>query len=110
MRLATGKTVRELAADAGLSYQLVSKIESGKSVRVDSINRLVEAAGARFVAHIEPAGEVGVQTPPLVPASPPDRLAIASRFMALLPRLPDSLVDQILTDISLWESEHPPEH
>lgn len=105
-RLAAGLTMRELAAKAGLSHQLVDKAESGGSIRFSSLEKLSEAASARLVVRIEPGIPVG---PINSPATPPDRLAVAARFLAVLPRLSDRDVDVLLHEIALWEAKHAPQ-
>lgn len=101
-RIAAGLTMRELATRAGLSHQLVEKVEAGQNTTLTTLDRLAEGAGAALVVRIEQP----VSRPREIPAV--DRLAVASRFLAVLPRLPDSAVDVLLEDIALWESEHPP--
>lgn len=106
LRLAQGYTLRELAEKADVSHQLVDKAEKGKPIRIDSFVRLSEAVGARFVGYIE-AGEDERKGGQVMP--PPDRLKVASRLMAVLPRLPDDIVDRLLHDVALWETQYPPD-
>lgn len=102
-RLAAGLTMRELAAKADLSHQLVDKVESGANTKLNTLEQLATAAGATLVVRIE----VAPSAPRVLP--PPDRLAVASRLLAVLPRLPDDVVDELLHDVSLWETEYTPQ-
>jgi transcriptional regulator with XRE-family HTH domain len=102
-RLAAGMTMRELATRAELSHQLVEKVESGQNTTLATLERLAVAAEATLTVKIE--------RPPSGPrALPPvDRLAVASRFLAILPKLSDESVDVLLAEIALWETEHAPQ-
>lgn len=102
-RIAAGLTMRELAAKADLSHQMVDKVESGGNTTLTTLEQLAQAAGATLTVRIERP-----PSPPR-PVPPVDRLSVASRLLAVLPRLPDHVVDVLLNEIALWESEHPPE-
>jgi len=101
-RIAAGLTMRELAQKADCSHQLVEKIEGGQNTTLETLESLAIAAEAELVVRIESPRP----RPRALP--PPDRLAVASRLMAVLPRLPDDVVDALLHDVALWETENPP--
>lgn len=102
-RIAAGLTMRELAARADVSHQLVEKVEAGQNTTLQTLDRLAEGTGAELVVRIERAAPRPRELPPV------DRLAVASRFLAVLPRLSDSVVDVLLEELALWESEHSPD-
>jgi transcriptional regulator with XRE-family HTH domain len=102
-RIAAGLTMRELAKRSRVSHQLVEKIEAGQNTTLKTLERLSGGAGASLVVRIE--------RPPSAPRAvpPADRLAVATRILAVLPRLPDTAVDVLLEEIALWETEYPPQ-
>lgn len=102
-RLAAGLTQRELAERAGLSHQVVQKIEKGQNTTVETLDVLATAAGAELIVRMDGPREIRRRLPK------PDRLAIAGRLLLVLPRLSDTAVDALLEDIALWETEHPPQ-
>jgi transcriptional regulator with XRE-family HTH domain len=102
-RIAAGLTQRELAARADKSHQLVEKVENGQNTTIETLDQLVRATGAELVVRVDSVVSIRHRGPPL------DRLAVAGRLMAILPRLPDSVVDGLLHDIALWESEYVPD-
>ncbi len=96
--------MRELAAKAGLSHQVVDKVESGENTRLSTLEQLARAAGATLTIKIERAPHADSRHQP-----PPDRLAVLSRLVAILPKLSDRSIDVLLHEIALWESEHSPQ-
>lgn len=102
-RLAAGLTQRELAERAGLSHQVVQKIEKGQNTTMETLDVLATAAGAELIVRMDGPREIRRRLPK------PDRLAIAGRLLLVLPRLSDAAVDALLEDIALWETEHPPQ-
>lgn len=87
-----GLTQRELAQRAGVPQSVIAKIESGRSTpRVDTLDRLLRAAGHRLEA--SPRSEVDAQdwaqvldNRRLSPAQRLDKLAAYARFHRKLRR------------------------
>ena len=57
-RLRSGLTIRQLAAVAHTSHSTLAAYETGaKCPTVETLNRIVEAAGFRVEGHLAPASE-----------------------------------------------------
>lgn len=96
-RLARGLTVREAAEKAGLSYQLVSKVENGGNTTLDTLQMLAAAVGARadVVVAMENEAEVA--------RLPAERRELALRFLRVLPRLSLDDFDLLLAEMVVFE-------
>lgn len=102
--MATSRDIGDQLRRADKSHQLIEKVEKGQNTTIDTLNEVVVALGAQLIVRIEVA-------PPHVlrRLAPVDRLAVAARLLAVLPRLPDVVVDGLLQDIAVWETEYPPQ-
>jgi transcriptional regulator with XRE-family HTH domain len=62
LRVAAGRTVASVAADAGLSVPYIANLENGRgNPTLGALNRLAAALGRRLVVQLagDPAGQVG---------------------------------------------------
>lgn len=105
LRLGAGLTERELADASGVSHQMIQKLEQGeRNTTIATLNALADALGVELELRL--AG--GPKKPAPEPPRPADRLAVATRILTVLPRLPDDRVDALLNEIALWESKYAP--
>ncbi|HVS63163.1 MAG TPA: helix-turn-helix domain-containing protein [Thermoanaerobaculia bacterium] len=85
-RRKSGQSQRQLAFRAGVSQPEVARVESGRSQpRIDTLQRLLRAAGYRLC--LEPAPEANVDRTTirrLLALSPAERLELATREAANL--------------------------
>ena len=96
-RLAQGLTQRELAERAGINFRTISTIENGTNTTLDTLERIMAV----------------LETPIRLEDGTPDpeqvrhdlMRAVERRLSALLPRLSQQRLEQLLADISLWEVE-----
>lgn len=94
-RLALGLTQREAAERSGVSYQLISQIERGAvNTTVDTVAQICEQLGLEVDVHA---------AQPTVSES---RRALAERFLAVLPALPQEDLDVFVHEIALWERRY----
>lgn len=89
-RAERGITQREAAALAGVSYQLISQIETGRvNTTVDTIEAIADALGIELVL-----------------VSEGSRPGVARRFLAVLPNIPEEELDVFVHELALWERRY----
>lgn len=96
MRKEAGKSMKEVAASAGVTYQQIDHIEAGRrQVPIDRLEAIAAAIGCKVVLDVVPANSESIQVPPdqaaLIRAvsdlQSEDR-PIVEEFLALLRRSP----------------------
>ncbi len=88
-------TMREVAVQAGVSYQLVWCVEQGQNTTIRTLEGIARALQVQLSCSVLPL------TAP--PASLPERFALAARLLAVLPRLPDDAVAVLAAQVREWE-------
>jgi transcriptional regulator with XRE-family HTH domain len=67
-RVATGRTIASVAADAGLSVPYIANLENGRgNPTLSAVNRLAEALGGRLSVDLVDDGRQPVPGPPPMP-------------------------------------------
>jgi transcriptional regulator with XRE-family HTH domain len=90
-RVAQGRTIASVAADAGLSVPYIANLENGRgNPTLSAVNRLAASLGVRLT--VEPAGDDPAQQMPASLA----RFARTPRFAAEAARLPETVTRQRL--------------
>lgn len=101
-----GLTLRDVAARAGVSYQLLSQIENGANTTLDRLEDLAAVLDLRFRAVLEPREEPPVNLD--LTHVRPDRRAVVQRFADIISGVPRQEVDVLVHLLEIWELRDEP--
>ena len=96
LRLAQGLTLREAAPKCGVSFTTLDQLERGVlNTTLDTLAKVGRGLGAEARFDMTIAA-----------ALPPERRAIANRFLSVLPHVPQEEIDVFLHELALWERRY----